>query len=186
MQPNQPLCLLINTSHTRTHTLSLDPNQYYQQTYARRRSCHRTKDYFHFFFFFQQRIVWHFIISRTKIHWIFYPADLSLSAGEQWNFFNRTQLFTGGRRLVKKATLPHLFLLFVFSCDSAIIYHNTFSVSKDSVRDFSPRCIKLKPYIHVIKEPAEKQVFGYQSLVCVLCSLDFGCRRIQQLRGQKK
>lgn len=46
------------------------------------------------FFFSQQRIVWHFIISRTKIHWISTLQNWASLPENNKEFFNRTQLFT--------------------------------------------------------------------------------------------
>lgn len=174
----QPTCAFSLTLHTLTH--SLDPNQYYQQTYARRRSCHHTKGCF-FFVFFQQTIVWHFIISRSKIQWI--------SSRKQQTFFNRTQWFTVGAWLNSQLQV----LVHTHS-------HHMFSACADSEWDFSPDSIKPSANVCAIKEPVFKHnlcriwliflFFFFPFLIFffffVLCSPGFGYKRKQQVWVKRK
>lgn len=66
--------------------------------------------------------------------------------------------------------------------------HNMLSVSADAAQDSSPHCIKPKANIHLISRRGNIVcvVFGYKPFVCLLPSLDFGHRRIQQPQGQKQ
>lgn len=113
MQPNQTLRRLINASHTHTRSVWIQINIINRHmpgggaVFVQRST---------FFFFLppQQRIVWHFIISRAKIHWI---STLQIWASLPDN--NESCLivhnYSQPEPALKKATLLHLFPYFVLS-----------------------------------------------------------------------